>query len=967
MTKAILYRTLSVTLICLFAAINSVAQFAFTNSNNLLSSASQASLRSGCAVTVVDVNNDGLDDILRMDQSINLHLELQQQDGTFTHTDLGNITFSQVWAMAAADVDHNGWKDIVTGNYGELYLVKLFYSGGLVTATTTQLAGSYFVQNITFGDIDNDGWVDVFVCDDNDASKTYKNDGAGNLNLDATLINTTVNPGVFIAGDPADSGNYGSVWTDFDNDGDMDLFVAHCRQSASSSNDVRRKDRLFVNDGSNNYTEAGSLYGIEVTDFKQTWTASFGDIDNDGDLDLLETCHGESSIILENNGSGTFTDITSTTGFYTYFDPIESILEDFDNDGYLDVLITGNHWELWRNNGNKTFTQVYGALADLGGMLSFATGDLNHDGAIDLYASYGSIYNNPSSSDDDVLYLNDKNNNNHFITFNLTGVVSNEGAIGAHATIYGAFGKQVREIRSGETYGTSNSFQLHFGLGINTTIDSARIDWPAGGVSHFNTLNADQFVTVVENGCSIVDNTIPGTHIICGVQTITLNAPSGYSAYQWSSMETTPSISVSTVGTFNVLVTSSNGCTNISPTVKVELNPDESPEINVIGELTSCQGGLTLLSTPAATYTWTGPGGFTASTQSISPIQSGTYSLSVQGQCGVFSGTPVAVTILPSPSPTVTGASGPGPASFNLSAAGTGTLFWYDQLAGGTLLTTGTTYTTPIISNNTTYYVQNAVVISGAANDLGPKYFDGTAYFSSSNGSVIFDVLANCTLNSVKVYTDTPGNREIQLQNSFGTVINSLVLNLIADTTIIALNWDLFPGINYELTTNSSVNTATLGNISPRLLRSNLGVNYPYSLIGLVTLTGSNQGSSVYYYFYDWEIQEPSTTCISERVPVTATITSAAGINDLNQPSGYKIYPNPAAEIVNLVFESNISSTIIVSLTDLTGRTVKSWQFKNAVQGQAFPLDIENVSSGSYLMNIKADTNNWIQKLIVNY
>src|SRR5207247_105232 len=62
---------------------------------------------------------------------------------------------------------------------------------------------------------------------------------------------------------PYDSGNYGSVWTDFDNDGDLDLYIAHCRQSTSSYIDQRRRDRLFINDGFNVFTENATSTGIE--------------------------------------------------------------------------------------------------------------------------------------------------------------------------------------------------------------------------------------------------------------------------------------------------------------------------------------------------------------------------------------------------------------------------------------------------------------------------------------------------------------------------------------------------------------------------------------------------------------------------------------------------------------------------------------------------------------------------------
>src|ERR1043165_4385629 len=383
---------------CLLGVFSADAQFAFTNKNSLLSTATH----SGCAIAVADMNNDGLDDIVKMDQSINLVVQMQNQNGTYTHYNLGNITgTSRVWGMAVADVDHNGWKDVATGRNGQMFLVKLSWSGSTITTTTTTLASSYFVQNVTFGDFDNDGWADLAVCDDNDYMKIYKNN-SGTLNITTTLINTNINPGMTYGGDPYDSGNYGSVWLDIDNDGDLDLYIAHCRQSTSSYTDQRRRDRLFKNNGSGVFTEAAASTALELTgDFKQTWTTSFGDLDNDGDQDVVMTNHGEASQIYENNGSGVFTDVTSGSGFSVPFDAIESIVEDFDNDGWLDILVSGPGLVMYKNNGDGTYTPASsvfgGAMVDF---LSFATGDLNHDGFIDLVASYGNVYNTQTSTDD---------------------------------------------------------------------------------------------------------------------------------------------------------------------------------------------------------------------------------------------------------------------------------------------------------------------------------------------------------------------------------------------------------------------------------------------------------------------------------------------------------------------------------------------------------------------------------------
>jgi hypothetical protein len=946
---------------CLFAAIGANAQFSFTNKNSLTPIATHC----GNSISVVDINNDGLDDIVKMDQASDLVIQMQNANGTFTHYNLGDVGAGNVWGMAVADVDHNGWKDVATGA-GSTSLVKLFWSGSTITTTTTVLSGSYFVQNITFGDIDNDGWVDLAVCDDNDYMKIYKNN-AGTLSLTTSLIDTEINPGMTYGGDPYDSGNYGSVWLDIDNDGDMDLYIAHCRQSTTSYTDQRRRDRLFKNNGFGVYIEDAASTGLELPgNYKQTWTSSFGDLDNDGDQDVVLTNHGEASQIYSNNGSGVFTDVTAGSGLSVPFNAIESFVEDFDNDGWLDILISGPGLRMYHNNHDGTYTASTTAFGGaMTPFLSFATGDLNHDGFIDLVASYGNVYNSPTTTDD-VLWMNNTNSNN-FITFDLTGTVSNDGAIGAKVTITGSFGTQVREVRAGESYGTENSLQLHFGLGSDVTITSALIEWPSGLTNTFGSLTAGQFVTVIEGGCVISDNVIPGPHSFCTGGSVTLTAPAGYTSYLWSNGATTQSITVSTTGNFNVMVTNATGCTNISATVDVSLNPDETPAVNVSGS-SSCGGTLTLSSTPASAYSWTGPSGFTATTQTISPTLTGTYNLTTTGLCQNWTASPTTVTVLAAPSPTGTGASGLGPISLNLSAAGSGgTINWYTAITGGASIATGTSFATPVISTTTTYYVDETTVYPGSIGYTGQPDHTGSSLYSTgatTNGSVDFDVIGACTLQTVKVYTNVAGIRQIILQDASLTTINSLTINLPADTTIITLNFALTPGTGYHLTTDAATNTTSFGTANPKMQRSGAGVTYPYTLAGFVSLTGSNQGALYYYYFYDWKIEGAAINCISTpRVPVLANITNTTGISAISENNGVVIFPNPASAEVNITFSYNMNSTTVIEISDVAGRLVKTESFANPIQGQTVQLNVSELKAGTYFIAIRNENNKLVSKL----
>ena len=967
MKTSTICRSLFLTTLIAMTASMSYAQFAFTNSNSLFASQTH----SGCAVTVVDVNNDGLDDILAMDQSTDLVLRLQNRDGSFTTYTLGQVQGSKVWGMAAADVDHNGWKDVVTGS-GAAMLVKLGWNGTTVTSAITQLPGNYFVQNVLFGDFNNDGWIDLEVNDDDDYAKIYQNN-AGTLVSTTTLITTEINPGMMYGNDPYDSGNYGSVWTDFDNDGDLDLYISHCRQSTSSSTDQRRRDRLFVNDGNNNYTENAQAYGIEVTDFKQTWTTSFGDLDNDGDQDIVMTNHGENGQILQNDGTGYYTDITGTTGFNTNgFDPIESMTEDFDNDGFLDILISGggggNSYLLYHNNGDLTFTlTTLPFAAQSNGMLSFGTGDLNHDGRQDVFASYGNVYNNPTSTDD-VLYLNSVNNGNHFITFALTGATSNLDAVGAKVTIYGAWGKQVREVRAGESYGTSCSMQLHFGLGSNTVVDSAVINWPSHTQTRFTNLDADQFVTSTEGGCNITGNIIPGPYNLCTGQTITLTAAAGFAAYDWSNGDNTQSTIISTPGSYNVIVTDGGGCTGISPTVEVVVNPDETPSVAVAGDLEFCEGGaVTLTSSPAASYTWSDG----QTTQAIVVTQSGNYTVTIQGLCAAFTSDPEVVNVLAAPVAVASDDSAVSPNSITLHATGND-ISWYDSQTGGTLLGTGPSYATPILTNTTTYWVENATSYGGGNAATGQPNHTGTSFYNNTiNGGLDFDVLSPCVLNTVKVITDSTayGVRDIQILNSVGTVLNTVSVNVTTDVSVVTLNIPLNPGTGYRITTDAAVDQTNFSAPSPFFQRSTSGVVYPYEIANVLSITngwtGSSTSSTAYYYFYDWQVTLPPTICSSARVPVQAIMLAPDAVSNFTAENKFSVYPNPADQNVTVSFQHAGTQKSTVEFVDAMGQVVSSAIMENAGGNYSQSFDISGFAKGVYTIHVISNDKTSYQQLVI--
>jgi hypothetical protein len=1035
MKTKINFKSLFGTSALMFGMLSAQAQvLSFTNSNSKLPN-NAVNYRSGNSVSVADVNNDGLDDIIRLDQSNDINLEIQNLNGSYSSYFLGSFTGGNAWAMTVADLDQNGIKDVVAGMGSTGSIALINYSAGIYTANISVLQGSnFFWQNISVGDFNNDGWQDIFGCDDVNWSKLYINNGNGtfrrmanalqtltigtgtvNLTVQSgltfaagqsvyitynsenymqgnvvsysgtslvvdvtstvgsgsfggwsidqnTVINFITNPGTWgSTGDPNNSGNYGTVWTDFDSDGDMDFYIAKCRQSSSDPNDLRRIDQLFINDGTYKFKEDAAARGVAIG--WQTWTGSFGDIDNDGDFDLAAINNDHTSQIFENDGTGHYTELTtaniSTSGIY----PLESQFEDFDNDGFIDLLVTGDDdYIYYKNNGDKTFTRIYNLMSS-NGVMSFASGDLNHDGFVDIYASLGDIYNNPSGTYDDIMYLNNGNTVNHFITFDLEGTVSNNDAIGTNVVIYGPWGMQRREVRSGESYGTCNSSMLHFGLGINLAVDSATITWPSGIVQHLYNLEADQFVKVIENGCLITGNTIGGPHAICNGQSTTLTAAAGFASYLWSDGSTGTSLTTSTVDTYSVTVTDANGCSSISPSITLTVNPVEIPSITSVGETTFCQGNtLTLTSSPGSSYTWSNG----ANSQSVAITQTGSYFVSVMGTCQVYTSDTIDVTVFPAPAPSVVGGSVNNSGSVMLSASGN-SLTWYDDPAGTNMVGTGPLFNTPIINSSTTYYVQDTYTYGGGIEYAGANHHSGTSLYSgnTTNASLIFDAYEDFTLKTVKVYTDTPGDRLVVLTDANNNVLQSLMVSIPMDSSVITLNFAIPAGTGYKLGTDAAQNNVLWGNNGPRLKRTQgAAVTYPYVINNLVAITNSTQGLNVYYYFYNWEIEKTSTVCTSALTPVLAEVV-ITGLNDVTNSQNIQLFPNPATDKITLTSAKSINSAVNVNIVDLAGRVAQHVSFNNMTAKAQQTIDISKLAKGVYFVKVATPQSEFVEKLIV--
>lgn len=289
----------------------------------------------------------------------------------------GGDSYSASWV----DYDNDGYLDIYVGNGSNQYNF-LYRNNG--TGTFTTITGDIIVNDFgtsyghCWGDYDNDGDVDLYVTRwSNQTNCLYTNDGHGTF--------TKVISGTLIS-DPGHSTN--CSWADIDNDGDLDLFVTneHANPPYSALN------QLYRNDGGEFIK---ITQGAIVTDVANSHGLAWADYDGDGDMDLFVAnvfgAAPQNNNLYNNNGDGTFTkitqgDIVNDGGFSTC-----GSWGDYDNDGDFDLFVANSYGSfsnfLYDNNGDGTFTKVTdGAIVnDAGWTFGSSWADFDNDGDLDLF------------------------------------------------------------------------------------------------------------------------------------------------------------------------------------------------------------------------------------------------------------------------------------------------------------------------------------------------------------------------------------------------------------------------------------------------------------------------------------------------------------------------------------------------------------------------------------------------------
>jgi hypothetical protein len=500
-------------------------------------------------VALIDYDRDGLPDIYFTNApTVDMALAGQKTrsalyhnngDGTFTDvTDKAGVGYP-CFAMGAVVGDYNndGWPDLLVTCLGGVVLYRN-NGDGTFTDVTKQagLNDTQFATGAAFGDYDGDGWVDLFVSHYVDfhlndlpkfgSSKTCQYHGlavqcgprglkgAGDLlfhnNGDGTFTDVSKAAGV---DDPHGYYGLGAVWSDFNDDGRLDLFVAN----DSTPN------FLYRNDGKGHFTEVGFLAGTAVSQDGSEQAGmgiALGDYLHAGRLSIFVTHFSEEyAALFRNDGGMSFTDVSFLAGVATPTIPYVgwgTAFFDFDNDGWPDLFMVNGHVYpqvdsldvgaryrepklLFLNRHDGTFrniSELVGPAIQIPQVSRGAAfGDLFNDGRIDIVVE--NLDGKPMILRNEEL-RNAVGNHNHWIGFELAGTKSNRLALNARIKAIAGDLVQVDEVRSGGSYLSQNDLRIHFGLGSHDRVDRVDIFWPSGKTETLNNLAADRFYAVKE-------------------------------------------------------------------------------------------------------------------------------------------------------------------------------------------------------------------------------------------------------------------------------------------------------------------------------------------------------------------------------------------------------------------------------------------------------------------------------------
>ena len=925
-----------------------------------------------------------------------------------------------------ADIDNDCDLDVVwpsrTGTVS--YVYENTGNGTFTRLTSSTLATDLLYGNTAaWGDYDNDGLVDLFVCRAFNGqgliNYLYRNNG----NFSFTRIDTGVTAQVSAV-------SAGVSWVDFDNDNDLDLFVAN-RDGVNNEFYINRGNGTFRKDSTS----------IIVKDSANSSSCSWGDYDNDGFQDLfVANVIGEKNHLYKNNGNGTFTKILTGPIVNDQLNSVASIWTDFDNDGYLDLFV-GHNGQLWaknnilyKNNGNGTFSKVTSGpqFSDVDETFAVTAADLNTDGFVDLIVP--NRYNGPVA-----IYLNDGNTNG-YIHLNLHGSTSNRSAIGARVVAISALGKQTRTITQQTGLNQQDDMSIKFGFGADTIIDSLTIFWPSGGTCIFTNVAPKGFYNVMEGTCSL--DSFPKIEFHDSTRFLTAhfnNLSSGaVGSFEWdfgdgtSSTQTNPTHHYTQAGKYEVTLTGfDNFCKFITIKDSIEICPDTAK----LGFYTSHQGvSVTFTDTSVSNgyaFQWdfddgnTGTNAVTSHTYATAGLYN--VCLFVTDSCRIDT---VCQTITVC-NDTLTADFGYSASAFNASfvdaSINSSSLVWnFGDGQSSTSTNPTHTYASPgyytvcqtaidVCTSTTTCKTIGICLDTAVANfsfvdNINTVSFTSTAQHASTHSWDFGDGNTSSSINPTYTYQQ-PGTYTVCL-----TVTNDCYTDTLCQTVSVCLNTTK-ASFNYSdtLTTvsfNSTSSNATsyLWDFGDGSFSTLQNPTYTYQQYGTYTIclvTSNNCGSDTtcktinvcpkvavadysshhlgglnmkFYQLctnavsYMWDFGDGNYSASANPsyafnsawfFTVCLTATDSCGktdtyceeidlhefsINELALLELIKVYPNPASDYVYIELPEELTQNASVTTSDVQGKILATQPLENTTTSK---IDISQYASGIYIINLQ--------------
>jgi hypothetical protein len=444
----------------------------------------------GCCVG--DYNNDGWNDVFVSYYGQNA-LYRNHGDGTFTDVtkEAGLLQSKQRWNSGCAflDYDKDGHLDLFVGNYIDFDVKTaplpedagcaykgisvacgppgllggkniLYHNNGDGTfKDVSEKSGMWdtigtYALSVAVGDIDNDGWPDIYVANDSTAATYYQNQ------KDGTFKDVAIEAGIAYSPDGKPQAGMGVSLGDFNRDGLVDIV---------KTNFAGDTDSLYLNLGDGTFEDHTYLSGLGINTRYLGWGVGFFDMDNDGWLDILIS-----------NGH-VYPEVDGT---------------------HIDAPYA-EHKYLYRNLRNGQFeevTKVGGAgITDPAAARGCAFGDYDNDGDVDVIVNC--INSGPQ------LLRCDTTNQRNWIKIRTVGTKSNRSGIGARLAVTAQVDPkatkpmvQIEEVRSGGSYYSQNDLRVHFGLDQAKKVDQVEIRWPSGVVDVLKDLEVNQLYVIQEGG-----------------------------------------------------------------------------------------------------------------------------------------------------------------------------------------------------------------------------------------------------------------------------------------------------------------------------------------------------------------------------------------------------------------------------------------------------------------------------------